>query len=258
MDDATSDRVGGQDLVRWASCAVLAIAAHGLLAVAVLARPDEVSDAGSPVVMVELTPIAAAPSQTPNDQPPAPQVQTESEQRVPEDVDQKQKPPEERVEETHVPNPEVTLPERVPEAPKQHREAKVEQQAQDASHAAAPQSAPVTAALPTAPAFGHDAERSAAAMATWDRALSARLEAVKRYPARAHGEKGIARVAFRIDRNGRVLSSRITQSSGSAALDEDALATIKRADPLPTPPSGVSDELLTIETAIKYKLPKER
>jgi protein TonB len=258
MKDTASDRLRSQDLVRWTACAAVAVAAHGLLAFAVLARPDEMLDAGSPVVMVELAPIAAAPSQTPSDQPPAAQVQTESEQRVREDVEKKEKPPDEQVEETPARNPEVTLPQKVPEPPKQQQEAKVEQQAQDASHAAAPQSAPVTAALPTAPAFGHNAERSAAAMATWDRALSARLEAVKRYPARAHGERGVARVAFRIDRNGRVLSSRITQSSGSAALDEDALATIKRADPLPAPPSGVSDELLTIETAIRYKLPKER
>jgi periplasmic protein TonB len=258
MDYAISDRVSRQDLVRWATCAVVALAAHGLLAAAVLAHPDEVSDAGSPVVMVELAPIAAAPSEIPNDQPPAPQVQIESEQRVREDVEKKEKPPEEQVEETPARDPEVTLPQRVPDPPKQEQEAKVEQQAQDESHAAAPQSAPVTAALPAAPAPGHNEERSAAAMATWDRELSVRLEAVKRYPARAHGERGIAMVAFRIDRNGHVLSSRITRSSGSMVLDEEALATVKRADPLPAPPSGISDEMLTIETAIKYRLPADR
>jgi periplasmic protein TonB len=258
MDYATSDRVSRQDLVRWAACAVVAVAAHGLLAVAVLAHPDEVSDAGSPVVMVELAPIEAAPSQTPSDQPPAPQVQTESEQRVREDVEKKEKPPEEQVEETPARDPEVTLPQRVPDPPKQEQEAKVEQQAQDESHAAAPQSAPVTAALPAAPAPGNNDERAAVAMATWERALSVRLEAVKRYPANAHGERGVAGVAFRLDRNGHVLSVRITQSSGLAALDEDALATVKRADPLPAPPGGVSDEMLTIKTAIRYRLPTDR
>ena len=84
------------------------------------------------------------------------------------------------------------------------------------------------------------------------------LEAVKRYPANAHGERGIAGVAFRVDRNGHVLSVRITQSYGFAALDQDALATLKRDDPLPVPPSGVSDEMLTIKTAIRYRLPKDR
>jgi len=208
--------------------------------------------------MVELAPIAAAPSQTRSDQAPAPQVQTESEQRVQEDVERKEKPPEQQVEETPARNPEVTLPQRVPDPPKQEQEAKSVQQAQDASHAAAPQSAPVTAALPAAPATGHDEERVAVALATWERALAARLEASKRYPSGAHGEKGIARVAFRIDRNGHVLSSRITQSSGSALLDQDALATLKRADPFPFPPATIGDDMLTINTSIRYKLAKER
>jgi periplasmic protein TonB len=258
MDYTSSDRLSRQDVVRWTACAAVAVAAHGMLAVAVLARPDEVLDEGSPVVMVELAPIAAAPSNIPSDQAPAPQVQTESEQVMREDVERKEKPPEEQVEEAPAPNPEVTLPQRVPEPPKQEQEAKVEQQAQDESHAAAPQSAPVTAALAAAPAPGHNDERAAVAMATWERELSARLEAIKRYPPDARGEKGIAQVAFRIDRNGHVLSRRIIQSSGSALLDADALATLKRADPLPAPPSGISDDMLTIKTAIRYKLPNER
>jgi periplasmic protein TonB len=258
MKDTSSDRLSSQDLVRWSACAAVAVTAHGLLAAAVLARPDEVLDPGSPVVMVELAPIAAAPSQTQSDQPPAPQIQTESEQRVREDVEQKEKPPEEQVEQTPAPNPEVTLPQRVPDPPKQEQEAKVEQRAQEEIHAAAPQSAPVTAALPAAPAPGHNDERTAVAMATWERELSTRLEAIKRYPRGARGEKGIAQVAFRIDRNGHVLSSRIIQSSGSALLDADALATLKRADPLPAPPSGISDDMLTIKTAIRYKLSNER
>jgi periplasmic protein TonB len=257
MEDATSDRVSRQDLVRWAACAVAAVAAHGLLAVAVLARSDEVSDAGSPVVMVELAPIAAAPSQTQIDEAPAPQVQNEIAAQMPEEVKHKEKPPEEQVEETPSRDPEVTLPQRVPDPPKQEQEAKIEHQAQEEQHAMAPQSAPVTAALPAAPAPGQDEERAAVVLATWERALSARLESVKRYPLGAHGEKGVAAVAFRIDRNGHVLNSRITQSSGSATLDEAALATLKRADPFPLPPSGISDEMLTIKTTIRYKLPKD-
>jgi periplasmic protein TonB len=255
MDDVTADRVSRQDLVRWATCAVLAVAAHGLLVVAVLARSDEVSDAGSPVVMVELAPIASAPSQTPNDQAPAPQVQSELEPRMQQEVERKEKPPDEQVEETPTPDPEVTLPKREPDPPKeeQKQEAKVEQQAQDEQHAAAPQSAPETAAVEASPAPGHDEERSAVAKATWDRELIRRINSVKRYPAEAHGRTGIARVEFQIDRSGHVLSSRVTQSSGSAALDNAALATIKRADPLPVPPGVISDEYLTIAFPLNFE-----
>jgi periplasmic protein TonB len=258
MDDTTSDRVSRQDIVRWASCAAVAVAAHGLLAAAVLAQSDEVNDAGSPVVMVELAPVAVAPSQTPNDQAPAPQAQPELVPRMQEEVEHKEKPPDEQVEETPARDPEVTLPQREPDPPKQEQEAKVEQQAQPEVHATAPQSAPVTAALPASPAPGHDAERSAVAKATWDRALLARINSVKHYPAQAHGQSGIAKVEFRIDRSGHVLSSRITKSSGSATLDSEALATIKRGDPLPAPPSDIPDEYLTIGFPLKFEVPKER
>jgi periplasmic protein TonB len=247
MEYATSDRLSRQDFVRWATCAVVAVAAHGLLAVAVVARSDEVADAGSPVVMVELAPIASAPSQTQVDAASGPQVQSEVEPRMPEEVEHKEK----QVEETPAPDPEVALP-------KKEQESKVEQQAQDEQHAMAPQSAPVVAALPASPAPGHNAERSAVVKATWDRALLARIEAAKRYPMQAHGRSGIAEVEFRLDRNGHVLSSRITQSSGSAVLDEDALETVKRVDPLPVPPGDITDVDLTIEIPIKYRVPKAR
>jgi protein TonB len=208
--------------------------------------------------MVDLAPIATAPSKTPSDQAPAPQVQTESQERVREDAQRLEKPPEtEQVEQTPTRNSDVALPQRVPDPPKQEQQEKVKQQAQDASHAAAPQSAAVTAALSAAPAPGRNEEQTSAAIATWERSLAARLETSKRYPSRARGEKGIAQVTFRIDRKGHVIDSRIVQSSGFAVLDEDALATLKRADPLPVPPSDISDDKLSIMTSIRYKLPKE-
>jgi periplasmic protein TonB len=256
MDDlASSDLVTKTEVLRWGVSLTAVLAAHVLFVVAVLARPDEADpDAGSPVVMVELAPITSAPSQIPSDQPPAPQVQTESEERARVDVQQQQKPPEEQIDQTPTRNPDVELPQRTPDPPKQEQEAKQEQQAQDASHAAAPQSAAVTAALSAAPAFGHSEDQIAAAIATWQRSLAARIESSKRYPSRAHGEKGIAEVTFEIDRNGHVLNSRLVRSSGSAILDEDALATLKRADPFPAPPDGMAEKDLAISTSIKYQV----
>jgi protein TonB len=259
MDDLESDHISRQEIVRWGSCAAVALVAHVAFVVAVLAHPDESDpDAGSPVVMVDLAPVASAPSQTPSDLAPAPQVQTESEERMRQDVQRKEKPPEEQIEETPTRNPEVALPQRTPDPPKEEQQAKVPQQAQDASQAAAPQSAAVTAALSAAPAPGASEGPTSAAITRWEISIKVRLEQTKRYPAQAHGSKGIAQVNFRIDRNGHVVSSRIVQSSGSAALDEDALATLKRADPLPLPPNGITDDKLTIVTSIRYKLPGER
>jgi len=253
--DESTDR---GELLRWGLSGVAVLAAHSLFIVAVLARADVASPlAGSPVVMVDLAPVATAPSTVQSDQPPAPQVQTESEARAQQDTKQQEKPPEEQVEETPTRKSEIELPQRPPDPPKQQQEEKVKQEAQDASRAAAPASAPVTAALSAAPAPGESEQPTTAAITRWELSLAARLEASKRYPPRAQGAKGVAGVTFRIDRNGRVLSSKIAQSSGSAALDEEALAAIKRADPLPRPPDGIDETKLSISWSIRYKLPKE-
>jgi periplasmic protein TonB len=254
MEDATSDRVSRQDLVRWATCAAAALIAHILFAVVVLAQPDDFDpEAGSPIVMVDLAPIASAPSQVPSDLPPAPQVQNESEPLMQEEVEHKEKPPDEQVEETAARDPEVALPKREPDPPKQEQEAKVEQQAQDDSRAGAPQNAPVLAALPAAPAPGEVEAPTTAVVAKWERSLVAHLKRFEHYPPGADGARGVASVEFQIDRRGHVLKSLIVQSSGSSALDREALAMIKRADPLPVPPSNIPDTKLSISTPISFE-----
>src|SRR5437016_675146 len=77
---------------------------------------------------------------------------------------------------------------------------------------------------------------TSAAVPSWQRLLVAQLERHKRYPPQAGGKVGEARLAFSIDRGGRVLASRIVHSSGSDALDREALALLRRAAPLPPPP----------------------
>jgi len=83
--------------------------------------------------------------------------------------------------------------------------------------------------------------------------LLAQLQRNTRYPPQAGHARGVATVTFKIDRSGHVLSSRVVQSSGSAVLDEEALATIKRAEPLPLPPADIPDaQLATINVPIRY------
>lgn len=97
-----------------------------------------------------------------------------------------------------------------------------------------------------------------AAITNWQHALIARIDRFKRYPARANGAEGIVELAFAIDRKGAVVSSRIAKSSGSAALDADALALIKRASPLPPPPDGVADADLSFVVPIRYTVGGQR
>ena len=44
------------------------------------------------------------------------------------------------------------------------------------------------------------------------------------------------RLFFSLDRKGQVLAIRVATSSGSAALDEEAMALVRRAQPFPPPP----------------------
>ncbi len=76
---------------------------------------------------------------------------------------------------------------------------------------------------------------------TWRGLLMGRLEQAKRYPdlARYRHQQGIAYLRFTIDRDGKVLSARIEKSSGYDLLDQETLALIQRAQPLPKPPPDV-------------------
>ena len=76
--------------------------------------------------------------------------------------------------------------------------------------------------------------------AAWLGELRAQLQRAKRYPAAAAAEHqtGTVQLNFTVSRNGRVLSRHIVRSSGSSALDQEVLAMIERAQPLPPfPPS---------------------
>ncbi|XIA67377.1 energy transducer TonB [Bradyrhizobium sp. TZ2] len=44
-------------------------------------------------------------------------------------------------------------------------------------------------------------------------------------------------MSFALDRKGLVTNARVIQSSGSNALDEEAVALLKRAQPFPAPPA---------------------
>jgi periplasmic protein TonB len=78
----------------------------------------------------------------------------------------------------------------------------------------------------------------------WARRLVAQLNQQKRLPPGTLGEGGTAKVAFRIDRSGNLLSATLVQSTGQAALDQEALAIVKRAQPFPAPPADIAEDHL--------------
>jgi protein TonB len=51
-----------------------------------------------------------------------------------------------------------------------------------------------------------------------------------------------------------VIDSRITRSSGAAALDEEALALLRRAEPFPAPPAELVGPQVNLTVPIRFNL----
>src|SRR5512138_3254746 len=70
----------------------------------------------------------------------------------------------------------------------------------------------------------------------WHKQIVLRISSYKRFPPQAMGEIGTAKVSFVLDRDGRLVSHWLEESTGNRALDEESLAIIERSQPLPAPP----------------------
>jgi protein TonB len=225
------------DAVRWSMCFAVVVAAHAAAALALLFDPSSNSDfdAGAPVAMIELPEAPAAFATPPSDLAPGP-TEPESEQTPP--PKEEAKPPEEVA--------EVALPEPEPPKPEPPAEEKP------------PTAMPSVAMLstPAPPVAGAAVAPPAAIVRRWESALVAHIERFKRYPAeaRAHGQQGLAQVAFTIDREGRVRASHILQTSGSPELDQESLAMLNRAQPMPKPPSQVQTSELSFVVPIRFNI----
>ena len=81
--------------------------------------------------------------------------------------------------------------------------------------------------------------RGAVELAAYRNALLAKISGAARYPeaARERGATGVATVRFALDGGGAVTLADLAQSSGDRALDDEALAAVRRASPLPPPPA---------------------
>ena len=107
--------------------------------------------------------------------------------------------------------------------------------------------APESKPLPPAP------ERSNA-RPTWEGLVLGALNKMKRYPGTAQRlcQQGVPYIRFVMDRDGRVLSVSLERSSGFPALDAEALALPKRAQPLPKPPEDVRGDRIELVVPVEF------
>jgi len=86
--------------------------------------------------------------------------------------------------------------------------------------------------------------------------IQALLADHRRYPRRARqlGQQGEARLFFAVDRDGRLVESRIEHSSGHHVLDREVLAMVERAQPLPPIPEPLGRGRLELVVPVQFQL----
>ena len=221
-----------RDLMRWAIAGAVVVGIHAGAIVYLLAthQPEEIGGV-SEVVTVELAPINSTPDAVERDIAPAPETMVES-QPLP-DLPKEKQPEEMKVEQPPdetpalVQIPAAKPPEKVEDSP------------------------------PPAPRTAQQVKGGAPAVeASWQTSLVRQLQRFKRYPAGAQSrnEQGVVLLSFSLDRGGHVLAHSIAHSSGYTDLDNEVMAMIMRAEPLPPFPASMTQPRIDLTVPIRFSL----
>jgi periplasmic protein TonB len=254
---------GRRDFTRWGVSFLLVVTLHGGGALALLTQQDrgETAEPSSAIVvdfatlpMVDAPPRDIAPGieqvQTEAAPPPAEEkpepvrevepVQdvTELKPVVEDPVPIRELPP--------VPDAEVTVATVVPPPTEKMEETKEEEKSEV-------NPAPPVATAPETTAPSAASVRSAS-LVSWKVRIATHLQRFKRYPAAAsaRGQQGTAELQFTVDRSGHVVSANLQRGSGYALLDEETMALIRRAQPLPRPPADVGGHDFTFTVPVRF------
>ncbi len=148
-----------------------------------------------------------------------------------------------------------------PQKEKPQQEMKVEQPPDDTpSPVAVPDVKPpekVENSPPPAPVTAQQVKGGAPHVEpSWQTSLVRQLQRFKRYPAGSHArnEQGVVVLSFTLDRAGHVLAHSITKSSGYADLDNEVMAMILRAEPLPPFPASMPQPRLDLTVPIRFSV----
>ena len=249
----------------WSLAGLFALSLHAAVAALYMWRPAALPPPEVPAAapfVVELAMFMAAPEDAAKEVPPGPeQVQAQKAPVTPSEVVE-QKLPElpvvERPAEVPIQKPVVA------ERPKPDPKPEVEPEPEPAEEVSEV-SAPETTAPPSmdvaqvsdqvaAPMQGAFTQQQVIdAQQQWQQILHAHLERHKRSPREAR-RKGVSLVSIVIDRQGRVLSVNLQQGSGVNLFDREALATIRRADPLPPLPAEMRGETLALTLPVQFNM----
>jgi periplasmic protein TonB len=224
------DERNPRELGRWAIAAAVVLSVHAGVLTYLLAvhEPDTVGS-NMDVVTVELAPIDSTPDAVEQDVAPAPETMVESSPMPdlpkPQEEVKLERPPDEAPAE--VPMPVEKPPEKVLDSP------------------------------PPAPVTAQRVKGGAPKVEpSWQTSLMRQLQRFKRYPAAAQSrkEEGVVLLSFSLDRSGHVLAHSIARSSGHPDLDNEVMAMIMRADPLPPLPASMTQTRIDLTVPIRFSL----
>jgi len=228
------DERNPRELARWAIAAAVVLSLHaGVLAYLLAVHEPDIVGSNLDVVTVELAPIDSTPDAVEQDVAPAPETMVESSplpdlpkpQEQPKEEVKLERPPDEAPAE--VPLPVEKPPEQVQNSP------------------------------PPAPVTAQQVKGGAPKVEpSWQTSLMRQLQRFKRYPAAAQSrkEEGIVLLSFSLDRSGHVLAHSIARSSGHPDLDNEVMAMIMRADPLPPLPASMPQTRIDLTVPIRFSL----
>jgi len=214
-------------------------------------------------IVIDLAPSFAAPDDLKQELPPgpeqvqadaAPELKTEPVEETPEDKSETkaEREPEQKIAEA--PNPDIAL---APQPPKPEPDPVPTDNQIPAPATTAPQAPQLERSVgASAPVQAQLSVSDTNAIPTWKKLVVTALERHKRYPAaaQARNEKGTAELAFSLDRRGKLTASHIVKSSGSAALDQETLELVRRAQPFPPPPAAMPGAQIDLLVPIRFNM----
>jgi TonB family protein len=245
----------------WLAAAAVALAIHvGGAALALASLPPEEPDdaVGAPAIEIGMEPMA--PRTEPTDLPIGPE--TEASAASPPVVEQKAE-----VKPTELPTDVPTATEDADRVVATHDTRKPKDEEQDVTASQTAPSAESAAAVAMAPPSSETARESIQSVApaqgsgeserrarlTWQKELLAHINRHRRYPADRAQQEAHLMLAVVLDRTGRVVSASIARSSGDASFDKEALAMMRRADPVPPLPPLIADEGLSFILPVDFR-----
>lgn len=235
----------------WILAAVAALALHlggAALALAHLRTDD--GDDGLGAAGAEFAVEMASPKAPDTDLPPGPDSEAMQEQQaLPEQKAETKETELPKDQSQQVDDPDRVVTENISKKPQDEdpKIAAVETPAAEAS----PKS--VATARQTLDEDAREAEKALAPVlgigkdmlkltADWNRKISAHLTAHKVNPEGKEPNNQKVKVSFAINRRGNVLSVDVAESSGDAAYDAAAISIVRKSDPIPQPPAGLTED----------------